>query len=140
MMDNQYRKLSELALIRSIPDMTIGTLKPSRKKGLFLRMQKAVDKDIRDLPKPSDDDLSKIWETIEEFGRQTGWLNQTRHIGTLFSFCLEIIERSEFEFNPDIVSIINDIINHLEDGKDFLYQSCWAGGLAAKKWEGLFDE
>ena len=134
------RHLSELALIRAIPDLTIGTLKPSRKKALFLQLQKAVDKDLRKFPPQSEANLDKVWRIVQEFGKQTGWLNQTRHIGTLFSFCLEIIEKSNFKFNPTISEIINKIISHLETGKDFKYSSCWAGSLAYEKWEGLFKE
>lgn len=135
---NNLRHLSELALIRAIPDLTMGTLKPSRKKALFIQLQKAVDKDLRKFPRVSESDLNKIWEIVQEFGRQTGWLNETRHVGTLFSFCLEIMENSEFKFNPGIRETILKIIEHLEAGNDFKYQSCWAGSLAYEKWEGLF--
>ena len=41
------RHLTELALIRSIPDLTIIEMIPSRKKSLFNRLQKEVDKDLR---------------------------------------------------------------------------------------------
>ncbi len=134
------RHITELALIRAIPDLTIGKLKPSRNKSLFLQLQKSVDKDLRKFPRQSKPGLDRIWNTVQEFGRQTGWLNETRHIGTLFSFCLEIIEKSNFKFNPKISEIINKIIEHLEAGNDFKYQSCWAGSLAYEKWEGLFKK
>ena len=135
---SNLRHITELALIRAIHDLTIGDLKPSRKKSLFIKLQKEVDKDLAKLPKPSEDDIDKIWETVEVFGKKTGWLNQARHIGTLFSFCLEMIENSTFRFNPKISETINEIIEHLENGNDFKYQSCWAGSVAAKKWDDMF--
>jgi hypothetical protein len=46
---------------------------------------------------------------------------------------------SEFQFNPAIRETINEIIEHLEAGRDFPFQSCWAGSLAAERWESLFD-
>ena len=135
----ELRHISELALIRAIPDLTIGDLKPSRKKGLFLRLQREVEKDLALLPIPSQYDLDSIWDNIELFGKKTGWLNETRHVGTLFSFCLEIIENSEFKFRPSITETINDIVSHLEDGKNFFMPSCWAGSSAYEKWESLFE-
>lgn len=134
------RHLTELALIRSIPDLTLGTLKPSRKKSLFLRLQAAVDKDLRNFLGVTEKHIDEARILIEEFGRQTGWLNTTKHVGTLFSFCLEVMEKSEFKFNPAIREIINEIVKHLEAGQDFPFQSCWAGSLACEKWEGLFRE
>ncbi len=134
------RHLTELALIRAIPDLTLGSLKPARKKALFLRLQDAVDKDLRLFPRASKQDLDRVWESVEKFGKMTGWLNHTRHVGTLLSFCLGIIEKSSFKFNEKIPKTINYIISHLEAGNDFKFQSCWAGSMAAEKWEGLFVE
>ena len=136
----KIRHLTELALIRAIPDLTMGDLKPCRKRALFIRLQKAVDRDLRKFPHVSQDELDQIWAKVEQFGKLTGWLNQTRHVGTLFSFCLAIMENSEFEFNPAIRETINDIIKHLEAGRDFPFQSCWSGDLAYSKWESLFEE
>jgi len=135
---NQLKTLTELALIRAIPDLTIGNLKHGRKKSLFRRLQKAVDIDIKKLPNPSKKELDMIWEKVEAFGKQTGWLHQQKHIGTLISFCLDVTEQSEFRFNRMIVQTLNDIIEYLEAGNDFKYQSCWAGSLAAEKWRELF--
>ncbi len=134
------KHLAELALIRAIPDLTIGELKPSRIKGLFLRLQKYVDKDLQRLPCPSQKDLDGIWDIVETFGHQTGWLQQKKHTGTLISFCLGIVETSGFDFNAGIVKTLNDLINHFENGNDLKVQSCWAGSLAAEKWEDLFNE
>jgi len=35
---------------------------------------------------------------------------------------------------------VNYRINHFENGNDLKVQSCWAGSLAAGKWEDLFNE
>lgn len=89
------RHLTELSLIRAIPDLSMGDLKPCRKRALFIRLQKAVDKDLRKFPHVSQEELDQIWSKVEEFGKLTGWLNQTRHVGTLFSFCLSEFARND---------------------------------------------
>ena len=137
---NNLRFITELALIRAIPDLTIGTLKPSKTLGLFKRLQKNVDKDLRLLPVPTESDKDRIWERVQEFGQVTGWLGQKKHTGTLVSFCIEIIETSALRFNPGILKTLNEIIEHFERGKDLKVQSCWAGAMAAEKWKGLFEK
>jgi hypothetical protein len=109
------KHLAELALIRAIPDLTIGELKPSRVKGLFLRLQKHVDKDLQRLPRPSEKDLDDIWNIVETFGQQTGWLQQKKHTGTLISFCLGIVETSDFDFCPGVIKTLNDLIGGTYD-------------------------
>ena len=137
---NNLRFITELALIRAIPDLTIGDLKPSRLKGLFLKLQKNVDKDLAKTRGLTKDDLDAIWERVQEFGQATGWLEQKKHTGTLVSFCIEIIETSKFDFNPGILKTLNEIIEHFERGGDLKVQSCWAGAMAAEKWVGLFEK
>ena len=139
-MNRSTRQISELALIRSIPDLTIGTLPPCRLKGLYIRLQKWVDKDLAMLPRVSSDDLEAIEKIMDRFGDDTGWFGKQKHVGTLLSFCAAIIENSEFKFHPRIMETINDIIDHLESGNDLHFQSFWGGEIAFEKWEKLFKE
>jgi len=139
-MNPKARHISELALIRSIPDMTIGELPPCRLKGLYVRLQKWVDKDLHQLPRISNEDLEAIEKIMDQFGEDTGWFGKQKHVGTLLSFCATMIESSEFKFHPRIMETITDIIDHLEAGKDLYFQSFWGGGIAFEKWEKLFEE
>ncbi len=139
-MNPSTRRISELALIRSIPDLTLGELPPCRLKGLYVRLQKWVDKDLHQLPRVSDADLEAIELVMDRFGEDTGWFKQQKHVGTLLSFCAAMIENSEFKFHPRIMETINDIIDHLESGNDLHFQSFWGGEIAAEKWEKLFEE
>ncbi|NCC53852.1 MAG: hypothetical protein EOM20_21970 [Spartobacteria bacterium] len=131
------KRMMELALVRAIPDLTIGELKPSRLKGLYERLQREVDQDLARLPRPSQSEIYRIADRVNEFGRATGWLGQQRHVSTLLSFCAEMIENSRFNHNPKILETINDIIAHLESGKDLPAATFWAGSLAAEKWREL---
>lgn len=42
--------------------------------------------------------------------------------------------------NFKIAAAINDLIEHFENGKYLKQQSCWAGSIAADKWEALFEK
>ena len=138
-MNPTTRKTAELTLIRATYNFS-GPIKPSRKKGLFEKLQKFVDKDLEKLTRIPDAEVRKAEAAIREFGNQTGWLDNPKHVGTLLSFCACIIEESEFVFNPKILETINEIITHFEDRGDLKTQSCWAGSLAAEKWENLFKD
>jgi len=127
-------RFMELALCRAVPDLTLGTIKPSRLLNLYTRLQKEVDRDLARLPRPSWTDIRHIERRIMEFGKTTGWLNKQRHVGTLLSFCAEMLENSRYAHNPRILETINDIIEHLENGGDLKTICCWAGSVACEKW------
>lgn len=130
-----HERMMELALVRAVPDLVIGDMKPSRLKGLYGRLQREVDRDLARLPRPSQSEIRQIACRVNEFGKATGWLGQQRHVSTLLSFCAEMNENSRFDHNPRILETINDIIAHLESGKDLPAASCWAGSVAAEKWK-----
>lgn len=137
-MNPSTRHTAELALIYSVPTITNAAEK-SRLCNLLKRLQKYAQKDLNKKPFLTNMELSKIIEKIQSWGNETGWLNDKKHVGTLLSFCADMIENSKFKFHPRILETINDIIAHLEAGGDFKYQSCWAGSLAAERWEKMFD-
>lgn len=139
MISDTLRHTAELALIHAVP-MLSDAHEKSRLSGLQNTLQRLAAKELGKIRYITDQEMEKIIAHVTEWGKQTGWLNTQKHVGTLFSFCLEIIEKSNFKFNPKIIVIINEIIKHLENGKDFPFQSCWAGSIAAAKWEGLFKE
>jgi hypothetical protein len=135
-----HERLMELALVRAVPDQHIEHMRPCRLRGLYERLIKAVDRDLARMPRPTDADIIKIGRRIERFGMDTGWLNETRHTGTLMSFCADMIERSTFDHNPRILETINEIILHMENGGDLKTSCCWAGSVAADKWMDIKKE
>ena len=135
-----YTRLMELALVRAVPDQHVNGMKPCRLRGLYQRLVKEVDKDLVKQPRPSDSDIRQIAKKIERFGEETGWLNENRHVGTIFSFCADMLERSVFPHNPRILETVNLIVEHLENGGDLKTACCWAGTIAAEKWSILTHE
>ena len=135
MADKQTRHIAELALIISVPGVCMDTLKPSKLKN---RMERLWIETVKDLGLLPTDNNFEIESLIQKFGEESGWEGRSQHIGTRLSFCADMIERSENSFNPKILEAINDLIAHLENGKKLKQPSCWAGSLAADKWENLF--
>ncbi len=134
-----HERMMELALVRAIPELTVGKLKHSRLNGLYTRLQKEVDKDLARLPRPTKSEIYRIADRVNGFGKDTGWLGQQRHVSTLLSFCAEMIESSRFPHNPRIIATINEIIAHLEQAGDLPAASCWAGSVAAEKWQKVIN-
>lgn len=135
----ELKHLSEIALIRAIPELTINEVKPSRTKSLFIKLQKACDYDLRKMKNPSKKDINNVRIIMEKFKKLSGWGKNQRHTATLISFCLGIIEKSEWRFNKRIIESLTDLILHFENGNDLPYQSAWAGDLASDKWLSLFE-
>ena len=70
---------------------------------------------------------------MDEFGRRTGWLGREKHVLTLLSFLLDMVEHSKFEYNGDIVKYLNLIFEYFErvSKKNICYV---AGSIAGEKW------
>ena len=131
------KHIAELALIRSIPDCC-SNIRPGKERGLYDRLQKAVDKDLSKY-KIYSKDLDLIEPKIEAFGKLSGWQGQEKHPVTMLGFCLVLIEKSDRKFNNKIIETINKIVAHYERGNMLKSASCWAAILAAEKWEALFE-
>ena len=139
MLSTTQRKMAELTLIYAVPIISDAHEK-SRLAGLQRKLQKFSASELRDIRRTmTDSDTDSLIKHITEWGNQTGWLNNKKAIGTLLSFIAELIEKSQFEYNPKIMKTVNELISHLENGKEFKIQSCWAGSLAAERWEGMFN-
>ena len=132
-----HERLMELALVLSVPDQNIDSMRPSRLRGKYMQLRDVIYKDLLKTVNPAPADIDKIWKKIDRFGRETGWLHETRHVGTIFSLCAEMLENSKHPHNPRILEIVNEVIEHLEAGGHLKTACCWAGGRAAEIWEGL---
>lgn len=139
-MNQSNKKLLELAMVASIREFTKETQSNGRLNNLYSRLSKIAFKEIEKIPRPSPLEIEKIGQLVDRFGKSTGWLGKEKHIATLASFCLGMIEDSEFNFNPRIVETLNDIIDYFERAGESPAPSFWAGGVAAEKWHNIISE
>ena len=129
---------AELALLYGFPDFIRGDLPRGRFKNLCSRLQKECGQDLCRLI-ISETDKNKALALLRTFMKQAGWYKKSRHVTTYLSFCLSMIENSQFHYKLKITETLNALIDHLEHG-GFLHDPyCWAGDLAARKWRALFE-
>jgi hypothetical protein len=139
-MNKLNRKMTELAMIISIPEFTKEDVKPGRLKNLFNRLSTTANRELEKIPRATIVELDNIEKLVGEFGKATGWEGKPKHIITLASFCLELIEMSEFKYSPKIISILNDIVEYFENAGRALPICYWAGSVAAGKWRNIMSE
>jgi len=139
MISPTLRHKAELSLIYAVPILSQAHEK-SRLSGLQRTLQRIAWKELSKPPELTDDERDAIIEHITEWGKTTGWLDNKKHIGTMLSFIAGIIEGSQFKYSPRLLETINELIAHLEAGKDFKITSCWSGSLAADRWAEMFEK
>ena len=138
-MKQELKHVTELALIRSIPDLMVGELKPGRLKNLMSTLQSAVDIDLGKLCRAiNPSDIAKIQDILEQF-KHVAKFGKQKHVGTIVSFCLSLIERSDEDFDDKIVKMLNLIADYYERVDDLHVASMWSGDLASERWESIFN-
>jgi len=138
-MNKTNKKMTELAMIISIPEFTKDQVKPGRLKNLYNRLTKTATKELEAIPRATIRELDIIESLVGKFGKETGWEGKPKHIITLVSFCLDLIERSEFKYNPRITETLNDIVEYFERSGKAPAPSFWAGSVAANKWKSIME-
>lgn len=138
-MNSSTKKMMELATVISIPKFTTGDVPNGRLKGLYGKLEKVISNELERLPKMSTLNRIRVDALLEEFFKATGWQGREKHISTLASFCLEMLERSEFEYNPKITEVLVDIIDYFDRAGKAPAATFWAGGVAARKWAEIME-
>jgi len=135
MTEKQEQQLYELALTRSILACTKGTLEEGRLKNQYKLLEKETTKALRSFPQISTDDVAKAEKVLNEFGKLTGWQHKERHVATLVSFALEILENSEFKYSKKTIDALVNIHDYYERVSDVQPICYRAGEIAYQKWQ-----
>ena len=138
-MTPQNRKMAELAMVISIPEFTKGEVKNGRLKNLYQKLTKTATMELERIPKASIVELVEIEDKVANFGKETGWEGKEKHIVTLASFCLGMLENSKSKFDSKIIEILNDIVDYFERAEKAPGPSFWAGSVAASKWNAIME-
>lgn len=130
----------ELAMVISIPELTKGMVNNGRLKSLYNRLTKAATNELDKIPIATSIELYEIGSKIAKFGKETGWEGKERHIVTLASFCLGMLENSANKLDSKIIEILNDIVDYFDRAKKAPGPSFWAGSVAADRWKKIIEE
>jgi len=126
-------KTLELSLVYALAKTGEDQMK-GRVNGLCGRLIKAVFVDLERLPKPTNLQCMEMGGFLDSFQEITKWDGENRHLATTASFCLDMLENSEFFFNPKIVTTLNKIVDHFDRAGKIPGPCFWAGSSASKKW------
>ena len=127
------QKILELSLIYAFSEYECKKTN-GRIKGLYQRLIKTVYNELQILPAITDAEISAMAEKLNAFETQTGWNGENRHSATTASFCLEMIENSEFKYSSRITKTLIDIIDYFDRAGKVPGPSFWSGSVAAEKW------
>lgn len=132
------RKVAELALLYSMPDFC-DAKENSRLAGLQRQLQKATAPNLNLIRGFTDKEFREILHKIIQWSKDVGWARSPEHIGTLVSFCLDMVENSPIPHNKKIVEILVKLAEHLENGKELYPKSCIDGQAAANRWAKVYE-
>lgn len=133
-MRQELEHAAELALIRSIYDILSGSLKPGRLQGKFIALQKEADKQLS-LMGIHEAELEELKIVLDSFAVSTGWADNSRSVGTILSFVMQMVEDSRNKFRTKILELLNEIFDYFERVKPFSPLCYNAGAVAAEKWQ-----
>jgi len=134
---------TELALIKAIYFFVRHKLKPGRLANRVDRLNKAVDKILDNKIKLNDYQVKISKSRIDRFQRLLGWDNRERHMLSLVSFSLALIEESDFNYQkyaPKIIQCLNDIYDYFDRGNNAHLLCCVSGEVAMDKWRIVINE
>jgi len=100
--------IATLALIRAIPDMSIGNIRNGRLKSIYSRLQTAVDLKLKQFGRLSDSDILGIRSRVFRFGKASGWERNEKDVALLLSFVLGLIEDAPHSYPDRIVKELNN--------------------------------
>lgn len=137
----EFENVAELAMFRSPAGFfDLDKMKPCRTKGLYEKLIKRVDGELRKVPKLDQLELYQVFKFVDVFGKETGWVSEQLHIVAVLSFCARLIEKSKYTYDPRIIKTINELVHHFYNGKDFKEEDCKSGDEGEVIWIKLMKE
>lgn len=115
----QREHMTELALIRAIPDMLHGKIPKGRISNIYKKLQKYVDKILVTFPQVTNLDKLDIGHKIHTFGQKADWEKHQVDIAVLLSFVLDLIENSKFDYPYQIIDALNDAFEFITQSMSY---------------------
>jgi hypothetical protein len=116
--DKKIRYVTELGILKTIPDFLVEPLKPGRLRNAFLEVEYLVDKELKAIyqidPDFFPDNKNAIAYYLEEFGQKAQWIGKETHVASVVSFCLAFLETSEYNYPDKLFESLNKIIDYFE--------------------------
>jgi hypothetical protein len=140
LMDTQQTKLTEVSMLMAVAVLYVGQTKPGRVRN---RLGMLVNS-ILPIYRKSEEGLSyqdreAVAEKVKNFGIVTGWLDRDIKPATVISFCLDMLEKSEFQWPDKTWDALNDLLEYYERNGKAKAPNFWAGALASERFKGAVE-
>lgn len=136
--NKQIEHLSELSLVRALPDMILDRKKINKSHlgNIYKKLQKYTDNIILSFPKVGTLDRLKIHERIWGFAELAGWEKKEHDVIKLLSFLLGLIDESDFKYPERIIEELNNAFEHITQEEDDINEHLIQAESAVALWKG----
>ena len=130
---NRAEHYAELAFLRAMPDHLLPEVPNGRLKNRLSKLLKLTDLEIQKLKDMTFEECEQTADIIKEFALLSGWDGKKRHVVSVVSFLLAMIEDSKYNYPDSIISVLNDLFDYFERAKAIKGLCLMSGSRAAEK-------
>lgn len=116
--NKQIKFVTELGILKTIPDFLVEPLKPGRLRKAFMEIDYLIGVELRKIyqkdPNFFPDNKSAIAYYLHEFGKKANWIDNETHVASVVSFCLAFLETSEYKYSEKLFENLNKIVDYYE--------------------------
>lgn len=137
-------KAAEMGILRTLENFLAEPLKPGRLKKRFLFIRMIVDAELAKLFKKDKnfyvDNKEEITTYLNLLSDAVHWEKNETHIGSVISFCLSFLERSETKYPSELYQYLNDIIDYYERAGNLIFKDMFNGAEFDEHWKKIKEQ
>lgn len=132
-------KTAELGILRSMESFLVEPLKPGRLKTRFEFIKMIVDSELRSIKKKDKDffidNKGEITAYLQTLSDALHWIDGETHIGSVVSFCLSFLKRSNSVYDKKLNMYLLDILEYYERVNEVTYREIYDGKEFDANWK-----
>ena len=135
-------KLSELGILRSMPDFLETPLKPGRLRARFLELEFIVDQELRKENKKNPflftDNQKELTAYLEKFSKILNVNDLDKkdiHVASVACFCMSFLEKTKTKYPAKLYESLVDIVDYYEREDNVKYSDYMSGRDFYGEWE-----
>ncbi len=132
-------KTAELGILRSMESFLVEPLKPGRLKARFEFVKMIVDTELRAIKEQDKDffvdNKKEITVYLQTLSDALHWIDGETHIGSVVSFCLSFLKRSNSVYDKKLNVYLLDILEYYERVNEVTYREIYDGKEFDANWK-----
>ena len=101
--------MAEMSIVLLLPESLIPKIKPGRLKIQMQKLSVLINSELSKMPKMTEEVETLLGKKITVWGKKTRWYGNEKHIASVVSFMLKIIENSGHEYDNEIFVTLNNV-------------------------------